>query len=103
MKTYRYIGLAGSTILGVTAWVTIAFANPAMLPDHPGHPMKPLKDPVKGQSLANDPGRSQFYEQEALNKAAESAHGDLKLRTEVAEEIKMKEGKGLHISSGSQK
>ncbi len=34
-----------------------AFANPDMLPKHPGYPMGKAVDPVKGQSLANDPGQ----------------------------------------------
>jgi len=37
--------------------VSPAFANPDMLPKHPGYPMGKAMDPVKGQPLANDPGQ----------------------------------------------
>jgi hypothetical protein len=35
----------------------IAFAVPGMLPKHPGYRMRKAVDPVKGRSLANDPGQ----------------------------------------------
>jgi hypothetical protein len=59
----------------------MALANPSMLPDHPGHPMKPLKSPVTGQSLANDPGQELFTGQEALNAATKAGNQDMKLRS----------------------
>ena len=37
--------------------VSVALANPDMLPKHPGYPMEKSVDPVKGQPLANDPGQ----------------------------------------------
>jgi hypothetical protein len=55
------------------------FANPAMLPAHPGYPMSAVNDPVIGKPLANDPGRkapsvkgsltqaSAFHDVHALN------------------------------------
>jgi len=36
--------------------VSLALANPDMLPKHPGYPTVKSVDPVKGQLLANDPG-----------------------------------------------
>lgn len=50
--------------------VTAALANPAMLPKHEGYPMKPAVDPVKGQSLANDPGQTNATGERALTGAA---------------------------------
>lgn len=50
--------------------VAMAFGNPSMLPEHPGYPMGKAIDPVKGQPLANDPGRSNATGDSALNKAA---------------------------------
>lgn len=47
-----------------------AFGNPAMLPQHPGYPMGKAVDPVKGQSLANDPGRASGGGDSALAEAA---------------------------------
>ena len=37
--------------------ISLALANPAMLPEHPGHPMSDLRDPVNNMPLANDPAR----------------------------------------------
>ena len=45
---------------------TLTFANPAMLPEHPGYPMDKAVDPVHGQSLANDPGQANVKTQAAL-------------------------------------
>lgn len=50
--------------------ISLAFANPAMLPKHPGYPMDKAVDPVTGQSLANDPGRANAGNKEALSNAA---------------------------------
>jgi len=50
--------------------ISLAFANPAMLPKHPGYPMDKAVDPVTGQSLANDPGQASTKTQEALTNAA---------------------------------
>ncbi|MBH0203394.1 MAG: hypothetical protein HP496_14115 [Nitrospira sp.] len=54
----------------VPLMVSLAFANPAMLPKHPGYPMGKAVDPVTGQSLANDPGQANARNQEALTNAA---------------------------------
>ncbi|OQW37657.1 MAG: hypothetical protein A4E19_13365 [Nitrospira sp. SG-bin1] len=50
--------------------VSLALANPAMLPKHPGYPMGKAVDPVTGQSLANDPDQPNARNQEALTNAA---------------------------------
>lgn len=49
---------------------TAALANPATLPEHPGYPMGKAVDPVKGQSLANDPGQSNIPAGQALAEAS---------------------------------
>ena len=55
MKTSR-IFVAASAVLLLA--VSPAFANPDMLPKHPGYPMGKAVDPVKGQPLANDSGQT---------------------------------------------
>src|SRR6478609_4447397 len=50
--------------------VSLSFANPTMLPKHPGYPMNKAIDPVTGQSLANDPGQINLKNKEALTNAA---------------------------------
>ena len=57
-------------LLGIT--LSFALANPAMLPDHPGHPMSDLRDPVNNMPLANDPGRNIWTGTAALDRAAVS-------------------------------
>lgn len=67
--------LAGTCLLG-----TVAFANPSMVPDHPGYPMKESKSPVSGVSTANDPGQENLYGQKALNAATKEYTQDMKTR-----------------------
>lgn len=55
-----------------------------MLPDHPGHPMKPLKSPVTGQSLANDPGRNLYTGQKALVEGSKSGNERMNLQSREA-------------------
>lgn len=75
--------LLGS-VAGTCLMATVTFANPSMIPDHPGHPMKPLKSPVNGQSLANDSGRDLWFGQKALNAAVKEGNEDMKLRTRTS-------------------
>jgi hypothetical protein len=67
MKTSTMVSLITAA---VPLMVSLAFANPAMLPKHPGYPMDKAIDPVTGQSLANDPGQANAKNREALNNAA---------------------------------
>ncbi|WNM58394.1 hypothetical protein [Candidatus Nitrospira allomarina] len=67
--------LAGTCLLA-----TVAFANPALVPDHPGYPMKESKSPVSGVTTANDPGQENFYGQKALNAATKGYTDDLETR-----------------------
>jgi hypothetical protein len=61
------------TLLAIVFFMSAAAsANPATLPEHPGYPMGKAVDPVKGQSLANDPGRSNATGEKALVEAAAS-------------------------------
>lgn len=55
---------------------SLAFANPATLPKHPGYPMGKAVDPITGQSLANDPGHRNAVGDKALSEAAaaDTAH-----------------------------
>jgi hypothetical protein len=47
-----------ATLAGVFFALSLASANPAMLPKHPGYPAKQANSPVNGQPLANDPGQT---------------------------------------------
>lgn len=63
MKTSLIIG-ASPFVVGLV--VSLALANPDMLPKHPGYPMGKAVDPLKGQPLANDPGQRNASGEHAL-------------------------------------
>ena len=50
--------------------ISLALANPTMLPKHQGYPMGKAVDPVNGQSLANDPGQTNATGEKSLAQAA---------------------------------
>ena len=94
MKNQRNIHsvvLLGS-LAGTCLLVTGVFANPSMLPDHPGYPMQASKDPVANVSTANDPGEENLYGQKALDAAINADNQDMKLHSRasiLSEEEKM--------------
>lgn len=49
---------------------SLAFANPEMIPKHPGYPSKKEVSPVTGQPLTNDPGQTNAVGEKALQEAA---------------------------------
>ncbi len=49
---------------------SLAFANPEMIPKHPGYPSKSAVSPVTGQPLANDTGQTNAVGDKALKEAA---------------------------------
>ncbi|MGZ8382988.1 MAG: hypothetical protein ACXWWE_03160 [Nitrospira sp.] len=67
---------------------TVAFANPALLPQHPGYPMGKAIDPVSGQSLANDPGQVNAGGESALTKAAAFSDRNLSQQLSAGEQDK---------------
>ena len=67
MKTSLVL-LTVFTVLLLT--ISLALANPTMLPKHPGYPMGKAVDPVSGQSLANDPGQANATGESSLQQAA---------------------------------
>jgi hypothetical protein len=57
-------------VSGVLFALSMASANPALLPKHEGYPMKNSGSPVNGQPTANDPGQSDARGANTLTKAA---------------------------------
>jgi hypothetical protein len=57
-------------VSGVLFAVSMASANPALLPKHEGYPMKNSGSPVNGQPTANDPGQMNASGEKAALKAA---------------------------------
>ena len=62
------LGTMGATLLAVS----LACANPALLPKHPGYPAKG-KSPATGQATANDQGQGNTNDLTASTKSHDSA------------------------------
>lgn len=65
------LGIFVGTIGASALVVSLAFANPALLPKHPGYPAKG-KSPVTGQPVANDQGQTNAAGTGTLLQAATS-------------------------------
>ena len=63
-----------ATVSGVLFALSMASANPSLLPKHEGYPMKNSGSPVTDQPTANDPGQTNASGEKAELKAA--AFGD---------------------------
>ncbi len=61
-----------ATVSGVLFALSMASANPSLLPKHEGYPMKNSGSPVPGQPAGNDPGQSDGGGQSALLKSENS-------------------------------
>jgi hypothetical protein len=70
MKSIRILLIA---LAGTAFMASVAFANPAMLPKHPGYPAKG-KSPATGQSTANDQGQGNALGAAAAEAGAASAN-----------------------------
>lgn len=63
---------AVAMVSGVLFALSMASANPALLPKHEGYPMKNSGSPVNGQATANDPGQNDARGESTLLKSADS-------------------------------
>ena len=61
-----------ATVSGVLFALSMASANPALLPKHEGYPAKASTSPVTGQPTANDPGQTDARGESTLIKSADS-------------------------------
>jgi hypothetical protein len=59
-----------ATVSGLFFALSMASANPSLLPKHEGYPMKNSGSPVTGQPTANDPGQTNASGEKAELKAA---------------------------------
>lgn len=85
-----------AVLLVVGFSVSLALANPALLPKHEGYPSGNAVSPVTGQPLANDPGRANATGEKALleGAASEDAHVSQNLADENNMRVVAKEGAG---------
>ena len=85
-----------ATASGVLFALSMASANPALLPKHEGYPMKNSGSPVTGQPTANDPGQNDASGESTLTKAAgfDDNHAQQNLKKSDNERITASEGAG---------
>lgn len=85
-----------AAVSGVLFALSMASANPAMLPKHEGYPMKNSGSPVNGQPTANDPGQKDARGDSTLLKAAafDDKHSSQKLTQTNNDRITASEGAG---------
>ena len=82
-----------ATASAVLFGISMAAANPALLPKHDGYPMKNSGSPVTGQPTANDPGQSDAYGTSSLLKSADSVKNAEQKLTKTDNE-RITEGQG---------
>jgi hypothetical protein len=68
----KLVTAAVTTASAVLFGISMASANPALLPKHDGYPMKNSGSPVNGQATANDPGQTDAHGASTLLKSADS-------------------------------
>ena len=68
-----------ATVSGVLFALSMASANPSLLPKHEGYPMKNSGSPVTGQPTANDPGQPDAHGTNSLLKSAASINAQQNL------------------------
>ncbi len=85
-----------ATVSGVLFALSMASANPALLPKHPGYPAKAATSPVTGQPLANDPGQTNAAGEKAVLESAsfDDKHSQQKLMDMNNARIAEKQGAG---------
>ena len=88
MKGIRILLIA---LAGTAFMASMAFANPAMLPKHPGYPAAATKSPVDGTRTANDAGQGHSN---AVEKAAASANASSLNSTSDANRARITGGNG---------
>jgi hypothetical protein len=82
-----------ATASAVLFGLSMASANPALLPKHEGYPMKNSGSPVTGQPTANDPGQSDAHGTSSLLKSADSVKSAEQTLTKT-DNARITEGQG---------
>lgn len=91
----KLVTVVVATASAVLFGISMAAANPALLPKHDGYPMKNSGSPVTGQPTANDPGQSDSYGTSSLLKSADSVkNAEQKLMKTDNERITEGQGAG---------
>ena len=84
--------VAALAIVGFS--ISVALANPALLPKHEGYPAKASTSPVTGQSTANDAGQTNGGGDKAITKSATANDNHVEQKLEKHDNARIKEGHG---------
>jgi len=84
--------VAALAIVGFS--VSVALANPALLPKHEGYPAKASTSPVTGQPTANDPGQTDAGGDKAILKSITATDNHVEQKLEKHDNARIKEGHG---------
>ena len=84
-----------ATVSGVLFALSMASANPSLLPKHEGYPMKNSGSPVTGQPTANDPGQSDARGEAALAKSTNSVK-DSEQHLNKSDNARITQGQGAN-------
>ena len=90
----KLVTAAVATASAILFGISMASANPALLPKHEGYPMKNSGSPVTGQPTANDPGQKDAHGTSFLLKAAESEDKHSKQELMKTDNARITEGQG---------
>jgi hypothetical protein len=90
----KLVTAAVATISAVLFGISMASANPALLPKHEGYPMKNSGSPVTGQPTANDPGQKDAHGTSSILKAAEFDDKHSKQELLKTDNARIVEGQG---------
>ncbi len=90
----KFVTAAVATASAILFGISMASANPALLPKHEGYPMKNSGSPVTGQPTANDPGQKDAHGTSFLLKAAEQDDRHSKQELMKTDNARITEGQG---------
>ncbi len=85
-----------ATVSGVLFALSMASANPSLLPKHEGYPMKNSGSPVTGQPTANDPGQSDARGESTLMKSATSDDNHIQQNLMKTDNERITKGQGAN-------
>ena len=85
-----------ATVSGVLFALSMASANPSLLPKHEGYPMKNSGSPVTGQPTANDPGQSDARGEGTLMKSATSDDNHIQQNLMKTDNERITKGQGAN-------
>jgi hypothetical protein len=85
-----------ATVSGVLFALSMASANPSLLPKHEGYPMKNSGSPVTGQPTANDPGQTNASGEKAELKAAAADDSHVQQNLMKTDNARITKGQGAN-------